>query len=524
MKNFQNVSQPSWVEMSIRESLKNRPFDFPKNEYPELLKAMIEAVESKTNAPTSLIGTIILSITSEATQMHHVLHAPDESPSYPTVWSLPAAESGKGKTPATDMLRKPLVEFEEKRRHEYNQAKRRHEIDLQSWNVKHKVLQSLYNKAIKKKNGENEARDEFEKHTREMPTEPRLIKLTYNNTTIEALCHELNKNSSSAALVYDEGSTFLKSRMIDSLGTINKLWEKGPLSISRRSHNEELYISDPRLSITLGVQPAALEHYQNRRGTEARDLGLFSRFLVCKPRKGRWDEIIEWSETQESAANCYNERMTELLNEGMEFIDDSSKKKKIVTFSSEAAQLFIECRRIIRDEMENNNSILKKIPDFSSKMSRHIARVATNFELIQTGNLIVSHDMIQRAINVIIWYAHEYYHTLTPPPDVPQRINDAPLMHDKLIELSNYYSTRYLPKSLAQRHAPGALRNGGRHNAALELLHESNRIRVFDYMGISLIDMNPTYDINPQAAQAVVDEYRRYRKYDFSVKELRLQI
>ena len=491
-------------------------YAYPANEFPEVMRDMINAVEEKTNAPIAMIGTFMLSTSSEATQGGYNVQAPDEMLAPPIVWGVSYADSGTGKTPVTNMLRKPITDFETIARNKYYEKMKQHEKNHQIWKVKYAALKREFNKAIKKQHGEKEMATELAAHIEAEPTKPRLIKLTYQDTTPEALCFSLFENWPNAALVYDEGSVFLNSRMTDYFGMLNKLWEMAPLAISRRNHKKELFIQDPRLSITLGIQLGASKRDKQRCEAKAHDLGFHSRTLVCMPIKSRWKDTTYPTSSPSNAVDCYYRRITELLAAGVSSTDEPVKEKKIVTFNTEASSLFIEYRKMIELQLSIPGSKLNQIPDFGSKLSRHTTRLAANFELIQTGNTTVSHETLQRAIKVMDWYVNEYHRIFAPPPEMPEYIKNSLIMLEKLNDLSKHHETRYLPKWLAQNYAPGSLRAPGKANQALMDLHQAMKIKLAIFDGVEYIDMNPGWMVDPIILRTVIDEYRRKRsKYNF---------
>ena len=111
------------------------------------------------------------------------------------------------------------------------------------------------------------------------PKKPKRIQILLDDTTPEATASVQSSSGGNAALSSDEGGTILSGRGFQNISSLSKDWSGSKKIISRKT-SPSFTVNNPRLTISLMAQPAAMEKFMKRKGEESLGIGFIARFLV----------------------------------------------------------------------------------------------------------------------------------------------------------------------------------------------------------------------------------------------------
>lgn len=480
---------------------------FPVHALPEKIRNAVIATQQSTQSAMPMVATQAIAVAAEAVQGLATVMLPGGMLCLLTFWILVLASTGDGKTPSLNMLRKAFTEFETVLRKAYEEAMQQYRIDHDAWHLEHSALRSALRKAVRLREGVEEAKEALEEHAADEPPKPVEMRLTYNNVTVEALISALHKYWPNASLTSDEASHFLKGNVARNFAVLNQLWEPKPLSVDRRSDPEPIYVADPRVSLNWSTQPHKFDDFMATRGEDARDLGTLARFLLCRAESPQGERDFEHDCADMSMMEPFYQRIKECLQGSIGPDGRALSEKIVMTYSPEAAR----CHQQSRIKLEQGvkpGGWLYDVKDYAAKVPRHLARLAAVFEKFETGSDVISLDTLLRAKEVMDWYIDEYIRLMVPLPEIPQPVLDFNVLDETLYRLFQATQSRYVLKKELFKCLPAGFRNHLRFEQALQALCRVRGIVSSWYGRHQIIDLYPGMPIDSQALDWVISHRR----------------
>ncbi|QEL56509.1 YfjI family protein [Chromobacterium paludis] len=483
---------------------------FPMLTLPKKLQSAVCATQALIQAPDSMVATLGIAVMSEALQGLGSVQIPNGPLCPLSNWVLIIADTGVGKTPSLNMMRKPLVEFENARHRQYEQAMADFQAEHRAWDLERAEYEQALRKVVRKGGDMHACKQRLTQHMAEEPKRPRKTMLTYQDATPEAFCQGLCDHWPNASLVNDEAASYFNGHMGQAMAMLNQRWEIQSLSIERVSRDKPMFVQDPRVALILAIQPGPFERYMERSGQEARELGAMSRFLVCRPDNNQGDRYVGPIEIDPQELSGFHDRVTQCLQDSITADGEPLLEKRVLTFSPEAARRYHQIREQIEVAMRPGQS-LANVKDCAAKTPRHLARLAGVFEYFESGHTIISLDMLERAYAVMTWYINEYIRVFVPPPEYPQEQQDADRLQPWLHQFAQKRCNRYLVKNDIRKHVLSELRDKARLERALGVLRQRGWIKEWLVGKIGLIDMMPNLYGDPVALNMALNTYRTSR-------------
>ncbi|SCK09200.1 YfjI family protein [Vogesella sp. LIG4] len=483
--------------------------EYPYDALPALVQNAVYAVHCYTQSPLPMIGTFALSLMAEAVQGVANVQIPSGPLCSLSLAVLAIVESGGGKTPALNMLRKAVVEFENALQLKYAGALKSYEAELKIWQLTNAEYEKALRKAVAKSLDLTDVQNRLLAHQQAKPKKPRHPILTYANPTIEALVNGLANYWQNAALVSDEASAILNGRVTQVLALLNSMLDGAKVSMERKGEPDPIIVQHPRLTAVLALQPGQLEKYFKRTGDDALDIGFMARMLVCKPLVLPGTRNVQPVDVDPQFLAALHERVTSLLQQGIAPDGEPIRQKKVVVFSPEAAEAYVGVRQYI-EQQQMPGGAAEHIKDFAAKAGRHVAKLAAIMEIVVNDSYVISLDMLQRATRLIYWHADEYRLVFAKPAELPQPFVDANLLCAWLHNFSQTRTPRYVMKNDVLKHAPSALRNKQRLEEALQVLQQQGRVGWhFLYQGkMQFLDLFPSLPADQYALEVAINQYR----------------
>jgi len=287
---------------------------FPAEALPAVLQRYAESVATALPCPVDFPATMMLSVLATFIGKKCQIAIKESWNEYPLLWIANVARSGDRKTPAFDLVTKPLRQ-------------------------RQKIFLAEYLEA--KKNYKSLSLEERE----EIP-EPRLQQILTTDTTIEALKDVLTVNPNGIIYPADELSGWARSIGQYKGGRGNdrqiwlSVWSNTQIVTNRKSSPEPIVINEPFVCVTGGIQPDALPDLID----DSREDGFAARILFS------WPDPIphgNWSEATVQRDLPYASLCEQLF--------DLPQSKKPITVSAPAKKLWIKWVNAHRAELPSDN-------------------------------------------------------------------------------------------------------------------------------------------------------------------------
>lgn len=493
------------------------PLQFPVDALPPDLYELALELQRNTKAPWELIVSSLLSSISLACQGSANVRVPNgiSPPSPISIYLAALIESGGGKTTLDKIVSKPFAEFEVKQAEFLKQQRTKYKSDMIAWNIKTKaIMKAIEKAAYPNQEAEDQSpeesadwpasrryvdrlRTQLTEHLAQEPPRPRNVKIMYNNTSPAAILRSLYENWPSASLSSDEAGGIFNGQALGDLAMINKLWEGGTIHVERID-SDSFVLRNARLTLALMVQPKIFRKYLDRRGEEARAIGLFARCFICCPISSIGTRFIGHVPPVWQHLPKFHARISELLEQNFLELEAPEFTRPTLEFSSDAKQLWINAFNDVESCLYPGR-YFSDISDYGAKFGENLARLAALFHFFggETGE--ISYETTNRALAICRWYMEEFKRLFSLVPDVPIEQSDASQIELWMVkELQNnrcYWlnGIPYVRKNDLRQGGPNAIREKGRLNNALQFMDFSHRARIVKFGKTTFIELNVHY-------------------------------
>jgi len=305
---------------------------------------------------------------STACQSHVDVKMPTGHKVPTSLMLLTIAESGERKTTTQNYFFDSIYELNNKAYKCNEKALEIYEEEHKIWTTEQKFLERKFNKiaAQKDANATTAALEEIENHLKKEPILPECGKFLYDDTTPQALVQMLNENIPNGCLLTSEANSIFSGKALGELDKLNTLWDGGSVIVDRISR-QSFILEDARLTLSLMAQPIVITKFMGKRGEEARGTGFLARLLIAKPSAMagyRTPTIISSLPRKKD----FNKRISEIITR------PSTQKRRTLTFSESASNIWIEYSKRLEVEMRENQIYYYK--DHASKLLENTTRLA----------------------------------------------------------------------------------------------------------------------------------------------------
>lgn len=462
---------------------------FPVDALPPMIRDAVLEVFANIQAPLPLIVSSALGAISLACQNSVNVSRPYGLVSPCSLYVITIAESGERKTTVDSMLMQAIREFERSQLREYDAALIKYQTDLLTWEVQQKEILRLIKKAAKNQQAADTIQQRLADHQSKKPQKPRKVKLIYNDATPAAIKQGMAENSTSIGLISDEAGIVLNGRAMGELATINQLWHGTSLQVDRSEGS--FSVDDPRLTLSLMVQPKVFQAYLEVKGEKARDIGLFARCLVAAPYSTQGTRFADNRTPSWEHLPKFQARITEILQQNIADIEQGAFTRQTLSFSWDAKDYWVRIYNDVESQI-GLGGYLSDVKDYASKAAENVARVAALFHFFEGNQGDISRDSIDRACRVCDWYLREFKRLFSPPLQIPVEQVDAMLLDTWLWQ--NYWDRgcTWIKKNDLRQRAPNALRSKSRLDAALDTLLSQGKI-TYGNLGKTICVCKPNY-------------------------------
>ena len=428
---------------------------FPVNSLPPLFYGAIREACSITGVPAPLAAGLAFTSAATACQGHIRVRSPADIESPVSLFCVHVAKSGERKSTVERLFVRGVRDFQIF--HEERAAC--HAVERARPEKKLNVASKKAEKARDRADDDAGILDaHFLAHAEVEPKHTLTPKLSYADTTPEALLHKLATRWPSAILQSSEASLILAGKATRNLGSLNILWDGGEVDVDRRN-GESFVVRDAQLSASLMVQPGVIQKFISKGSGHARDIGFLARCLICAPTSTQG--MRQLYSLEPKVSDCLD-KFAQVIRQVLRghYSDEGvlCSEKTVLQFSPEAAGEWLRFYNWVESCLLPGG-YYSDIPDFASKVCENIARMAAIFHVMEgkTGNFIDS-TATRSAVAICSWYLNEFKRLFGDAQQLSEEFTNARILERWLQEKCIQVQRLYLEKSYVRNFGPNRLR------------------------------------------------------------------
>ncbi len=255
---------------------------FPVESFPKEVRDYVKALAENTQTSIDMAAVVALGILAVCAGRHYQIEGNSNYYEPLNLYVLLVAEPGERKSSIMQNMTRFLFEYEQsenERLKPYITAYKQKKANLES------TIKNLQERLGKSKNDQQLVHEiEAKQSMLEELQEVKPLRLYADDCSSEALTTLLSENDGMMAVISAEGSIFdiIAGRYNTKINM--DVWLKGhsgdEIRVDRKNRMTE-YISNPKLTTVLAIQPSVLEEIMSNKTMTGR--GLIARFLIAIP-------------------------------------------------------------------------------------------------------------------------------------------------------------------------------------------------------------------------------------------------
>lgn len=455
-----------------------------------IISGVVGSLASSVQAPAELILQTVLGAVSTIAQGSIDVEKLYGGSGPTSLFLCSVADSGERKTGVASKVFKPIFEFEQQEAKRFADAESRYEIRLELFKENKKELRKKFLRATR--DGDEEVTEEVESALIDLqskkPKAPIKPQLVYENSTPESLQFEMKKSHGNAALVSNEGATVLGGPIVRNLPFLNSQWSGESFTVNRKTV-ESFVLNDTRLTLSISIQPSAIEDFMKKKGTEAAGIGFLGRFIFCHPITTQGTRFIGgFEDNSNEGLNRYYQRIKEMLNDFRERTTNSELPRHVIKFSDEARAHVKTLYNEIEADLQRNGRF-QFAKDHGNKLLENIGRIAALLSYFEYGKEEkISLQTLHDAERIVFHFSGAY---LSCFQAYPTALKNAFALKE-YCQTKRENGERYITKSSIRRSGPNRLRNQQALTEAMDVLISWNEFSVYraPVSGLVFLDLN----------------------------------
>ncbi len=412
---------------------------YPWNNLPQTIRGAVIELCKNEGVAVPIAAQVVLSAVSVVCQdliwVDRGIAVGQKSPC--SLFFLAVSDTGSRKSRADELIIGPIKKYDQSKTAEFDEAMARYGLEQAALKREIKELEKIYGQlyrrsiklsvsalgnadelALRTAAEAEKAKQKLAELERQLIADrrPRHQKAFYEKIPINQLLQCLAQNHPSVCLESDEAAGILNSKGEADMAHLDKLWDGGSLDVTGRTKQETFSVHDPRLTLSLMVQPIVFDRFIELKGELAKGIGLMSRLFLSRPdtpygRRG----FVKQENRSTIWIDRFNTRVQELLVYSHRNTENREANRVTLHFEPDAQQHWeklydgIEFSMAPNGEMENER-------EFANRMAEHVARLSALFHYFEHGdvedksgpNTAISKATVESASNVVDWYYLEF--------------------------------------------------------------------------------------------------------------------
>ena len=444
-------------------------------------------------APMPLICSSVLGAMSSVVQRHVDVRWFYGMVSPTGLYILVQAESGDRKSAVDKLTMQAIAEFNLKQAKAYEQSKAQFKLDHSAWKRRLSAMLITFKKMTKEEMPTDDIEAEIQTIEASEPQKPKLLKLLTKDSTVEAMEKRLQDNNGCLSVVTAEGGLAMDGRIIANPYVLNSAWSGESIDVDRKTV-DSFYVEDPRLTMSIMIQPNVMQKLYQRHGVQLRGNGLFARFLHCFCPSTQGTRFIANPKCTWEHLPKFQARLKEILDMPVVNADGTPKERMILNLSPEAEQALVNFYNLIEFDL-GQGQYLSDVKDGASKITENAVRIAGIFHFFEGHEGDISFLTMSNALQIAAYYMLEFKYIFGANNQIPVEVQDAMAIEQFLINmcLTNPGKISF-PKNLLLQKGPNHLRHDKvKREAALNVLILNNKVLIGEFQKTKHISLNPAF-------------------------------
>lgn len=447
--------------------------------FPPFVLNEITSIAREVQAPSEMVVTSILGLMGTVLQSIIEVQPPVGEKTPVGVFTLTINESGDRKSAVENLVYEQVRKFDQEQDQKYAKQLARNTIEKKAWHLKLKIIQKRLAKSLSEGSSDaSEIENEYMGLLAQEPCVERCGHLLYSDFTMEALMKKLAERWPHASIASSEASKILQN-LSQQVVQLNLLWDgQSSMSVNRKVEGDTL-VTDPRLSMSLMIQPEPFNKFRALNGTLAGSTGLFNRMLICRPPSLQGTRMLSTNMVEvapHSPSSPFQQRVKELLVEGEAQVK-AGGLRKIMHFSPEAKKLWVTFYNSTESWMGPGGS-MEEVKGYASKAMNNMARIAAILTYFAGGRTVIDEATLAVAATLCDYYNAEFVAIFGPE-------GQADISKEYARALEEWFRRRHAATGKSSfrmgelyKEAPGSVRKKAQLEVALELLCVEGRVMV----------------------------------------------
>ncbi|MCK9503829.1 MAG: YfjI family protein [Porticoccaceae bacterium] len=442
-----------------------------------IAKRAADEVENNIKSPDGMSLYCALSAASLATQKLVKIKLPHGAIVPVSTQTVCGGNSGDRKSATANKFFSEFDEFEKELRRSYENELVTFLRDQKKWQKKQSLLERARERCANQRQDLTKSEWDLAEHALLKPSEPKVFRILYQDTTTAGLFQGIYKNSSSAGLISLEGSELLATnKAYADYPKQNQAWDGQTIRFDR-ANGQTILLDDIYLSVLMMIQPDWFFSFLQKKGGDIRAVGLCARWILWFPPSKQGARRVNNFTLSWQHLDMFNERIRELLVENVEAELDPDFKPEVLEFSPDAEELYIHYYNRIEDQ-QLPGGIYFELADHASKLAENAARVAGAMHKFEGYHGQVDWQTLQSAIDIVDAASAHFRGIFTP---IPQEKQDSWSLDEWLdrFRMPGHRYYRDVERSYMQNSGPSGVRQKARLDPALDELMRNGRVALF---------------------------------------------
>jgi len=384
---------------------------YPLHALPQIIREAVDEVQAFVKSPVALVACSALASISIVCQAHIDVERASELVGPTSLFLMAVASSGERKSSSDGHMSAPIKEYDIEQAAMMREEIKNYKAEQAAWQAKHDgIVSKIRTLRGKAQSTEAMERDLLALQKKE-PERPRFPHLLIGDATPEGLAIALTQEWPTGGIFSSEAGVILGSHGMSSdsamrnLGLLNVLWDGSTHRITRHT-SDPIEIRGLRLTMAMQTQEQTLKEFFTKTNGLARGIGFLARFLVAYPDSTQGTRMFSKALSAWPKLAKFHRRIAEILNMPIPKTEDHTLTPKLMRFSAEAKQIWIEFHDAIETELRQDGKLVD-VRDVASKAADNAARLAALFQMFTNGFGDVSAESIKSATSIAAWHLHE---------------------------------------------------------------------------------------------------------------------
>jgi Protein of unknown function (DUF3987) len=380
------------------------PKPFPLDALPDVLAKFVQTCAAALPCPPDFLAVPLLAVLGAAIGTTHVIEIKPGWRESPSLWTAVVADPGSKKSPALDLVLRPLYRAQQRFKQAYAE-------DMDAYELERAEYDKNY-AAWKREKGRTVDSIPAKPH------EPGYQQLFSTDATTEALAGVLEQNPRGTLFVRDEltgwarGMNQYKGGKGSDRQTWLSFWNGATVLVNRKSRKEPITIDKPFVAVTGCLPPEVLGELTDERGRED---GFLHRLLFAfpAPRDIAWtEENIPSTAQDDYAAVVEKLQGLQWGSKGAEDAEDAEDAEecapRVLTLTREGKAEWVTWVTSHYAEL-NSPDLPSQLRGPWSKLEGYCARLALVLHLARLACGEVKNEAIDKVSVAGAWSLVDYF-------------------------------------------------------------------------------------------------------------------